>query len=926
MTIIDTKLLALFITIIVMLTVLSVPSNSKLGEIYFKSFKYDLALEYYNKSNALDSNSPKILKQLRDYFLVQGEVQKALQMQNKVCDVLSRNENELLELAKLYDWNNMPYEGLKTKERLAALYNGEAKNELLSEIAQGYRWLRRYDDADRLAELLGQTDKIQYLLSTLEYYVSSSNFPKVIELTDKITKLGVHSRRFKLLQAQSFEAEGKIHQSIIAYKKYLSDDVSFHQYNSTQIIPSASFYADNLRTYEKIIDLHQRQNDEVILKDLYSEIFTVVPSEYEIALSAAVLLYKYKETNKLTSLLEKIYSSTRYRDLYRSGDIYRLMGMLKDASRHLEKAYSLSPRNTEVIEALADVYEELGENKKALRLQYKLLKILEKKERPSQSYRYIFESEYYALLNGPTPISRNRTRIKNTQKKILFLLEKIGDKKERHKELIRFVERYPLDTQIRVELAYSYLDLKQEDKALIEFKKVLEINNQDRDAVLFIVDHYIQDRQYTEAKEALILLPDLKNDFDLLNRKEAVYRVTDPELADKICDELQDLNKNRKNYSYIELKSRCFDQNDKPELAIELIQNYLKKDKTNKYARISLGYYYLKAKDFEAANNLIKNLESKNENDTDLRELKRQAFLAENNFKKQRAWYFTTYIHLFSEKFNGLSFWDYDAKILKNFYPFSFGVSYSLQNPFYTSDFIDDLKLHINLEKNDSYFLNLYLGKNLKNNNQLNAGLAGFKALTKNVNLNLDVNYRKQVYELNSMNLSQLPTVSNADLSLSYSTSSRNTYNFSIGFLDYEIFKGNESHQYARASLGWDHAFSNRFSAGPFAYQLQTLSSQTLIKTLLPDFISIQCINGAYWHKMRDFESSNSLSNRSTGCLGLSTTDDVGTGVYFNYSNITNWYIDENQDFEFRVELDQSIYQDLNQFFNIYIGYNKWYF
>jgi len=926
MTIIDTKLLALFVTIIVMLTVLSVPSNSKLGEIYFKSFKYDLALEYYNKSNALDSNSPKILKQLRDYFLVQGEIQKALQMQDKVCDVLSRNENELLELAKLYDWNNKPYEGLKTKERLAALYNGEAKNELLSEIAQGYRWLRRYDDADRLAELLDQTDKIQYLLSTLEYYVSSSNFPKVIELTEKITKLGVHSRRFKLLKAQSFEAEGKIYQSIIAYKKYLSDDSNFHDYNSTQIVPSASFYADNLRTYEKIIELHQKQNDEEILMDLYLAIFTKVSNEYEIALSAAVLLYKFKETNRLVELLERIYISNRYRDLYRTGDIYRLMGMQKDDVRQLEKAYKLSPKNTEVIEALADVYEELGENKKALRLQYKLLKLLEKKERPSQSYRYIYDSEYYALLNGPAPISRNRSRIKNTQKKILFLLEKIGDKKERHKELIRFVERYPLDTQIRVELAYSYLDLKQEDKALVEFKKVLEINNQDRDAVLFIVDHYIQDRQYVSAKQTLELLPDSKKDFDLLNRKEAVYRVTDPDLADQICDELQDLSKNRNNYSYVELKSRCFDQNDQPELAIELIKKYLKKDKTNKYAKISLGYYYLKAKEFDSANALIKELESQKPNDTDLKELKRQAYLAENNFKKQRAWYFSTYIHLFSEKFNGVSFWDYDAKILKNFYPFAFGVSYSLQDPFYSSGLIDDLKLHLNVEKNNSYFLNFYVGQNLKNNNQFNAGVSGFSALTKNLNLNLDVNYRKQVFELSSMTASQMPTVSNADLSFSYTASSKNSYNFSAGFLDYEIFKGNESHQYARASLGWDHVFSERFSAGPFAYQLQTLATGNLIKTLLPDFISIQCINGTYWHKLRDFESPSSLSNRSTGCLGVSTTDEVGTGVYFNFANITNWYIDENQDLELRVELDQSIYQDLNQFFNIYLGYNKWYF
>ena len=555
-----------------------------------------------------------------------------------------------------------------------------------------------------------------------------------------------------------------------------------------------------------------------------------------------------------------------------------------------------------------------------------MLKILEKKEPTTQSIRYLFESEYYALLNGPAPISRNRTRIKNTQKKILYLLEKIGDKKERHKELISFVERYPLDSQIRVELAYSYLALNQNDKALDEFNKVLEINSQDRDSVFYVVDHHIQNGQYSKAQQLLDLMLNDRSDFDFLNRREAVYRVTDSVVADEICQDILSGSTNEKSYSFVELKARCFDNDGEPEKSISLIQEYLKSNSSNTYAKMSLGYYYIKANDFDFAKKVIQDLETTNHSPNSIKELKREVYLAEINFKKQRAWYFSTYIYLFSEKFNGLSFWDHDIKLLKNFYPFSFGVSYSLQDPFYNSGVIDDLKLHANVEKYDKYYANFYIGNNLKNNKQTNAGLSSFYKYSKSTSFYLDANYRKQVFELNAFVPNQVPTVTNIDLSVSYSANLTNSYNFALGHLTYEIYNGNESHQYARVSLGWDHLFNERFSAGPFIYHLQTLSTAPVIKTLLPDYISIQCLNASYWHKLRDFSSSRALSNRSTGCLGVSTTDSVGSGAYFNYSNITNWYIDEKQDFEFRIELDQSIYQDLNQFFNIYLGYNKWYF
>tara|TARA_R110000868_G_scaffold154736_1_gene380908 strand:- start:22774 stop:25533 length:2760 start_codon:yes stop_codon:yes gene_type:complete len=917
--------MVLFVTIIILVTIISVPSNSKLGEIYFKSYKYDLALEYFNKSKSLDSDSPKTLRQLKEYFLVQGEVEKALQMQVKICEVLTRSKKDLLELVQLYEWTNKPYEALRAKERYAALLPNTERIELLHQIGQGYRWLRKYSDADRVASSLEDSEKIDYLIADLEYYVSSSNFEKVIELTERLKKLGLKSDKFKLLQAQSYEVQGQVSQAIVAYKKYLSDNPEYHSYSAYKIVPSASFYKQNLRTYEKIIFLHQKNNDTEILVNLYEEIFKMGVSDYEIALSAIVLRYQAGEYDKMMPMLESVYRSNRHRDLYRSGDLYRLLKDYKSAVKHFEKAHSLAPNNTDILEALADTYEDLGNNKKALYYQYKLLRLLKRKNKASgsSSFYYLFESELYAQNSGSTGVSSTKTRIRNTQKRILYLLEKIGDKKTRHKELLRYVSLYPLDTRIKLELAYSFSERGEEEKAKKIYLEIYEINNQDRDTVFFLVDDHFSRSEYQQAYRKLSVMPYNAKDYVYLNRLEVAAREINPIRAEAICKQVLDAkSKPYRNYSFAELTGRCFDYNGEPSESARVLTEYLRHRPKNKYARLSVAYYLIKADDIGNAKTIALGLDKDYPKDGDIDQL--LVYLEELRLKKlrDRAWRFQTYIHLFSENFSGLSFWDNDYKITKFFYPWSYSVSYSLQDPFYDSSLISDVKVHVGYEDPNRYSLEFYLGKNLDNNAQPILGGEYYHVLSSRTTLFLNFNLNKQVYENKDFSALQVPTVTNLSVDFYKKHTAQTSIGYGLEYRSYELFEGNEKLDYIEGRLTWDYMLDSRWTIGPYFFERHSISSTPFISTLLPEFISTQCLHAKYRHRIKTKESP--LLNESDACVGITRTKLDGVGGYLNFVNTTKYDYLRDHQFELRFELDQPVYKELNQVFSIFAGYTYW--
>jgi len=680
-----------------------------------------------------------------------------------------------------------------------------------------------------------------------------------------------------------------------------------------------------LRTFEKIIFLHQKNNDTEILVNLYEEIFGAGVNDYEIALSAIVLRYEAREYDKMTPLLEKVYRSNRHRDLYRSGDIFRLLKDYKSAVKHFEKAHSLAPNNTDILEALADTYEDLGDNRKALYYQYKLLRALKKKNkaRGSTSFHYMFESELYAQSNGSTGVSSTKSRIRNTQRRILYLLEKIGDKKTRHKELLRYVRLYPLDTRIKLELAYSYSERGEEDKAKAIYLEIYEINNQDRDTVFFLVDDHFSRGEYQAAYSKLAMMPYKAKDYVYLNRLEVAAREVNPSRANEICEQvLVAKTKPYRNFSFAELSGRCFDYRGEPSESAHVLTEYLRYKPESKYARLSLAYYLIKADDITSAKLVALGLDKDYPKDEDIDQL--LLYLEELRLKKlrDRAWRFQTYIHLFSENFNGLSFWDNDYKITKFFYPWSYSVSYSLQDPFYDSSLISDVKVHLGYEKPNKYSLEFYVGKNIDNNTQPVLGGEYYHLLSPRTTMFMNFNLNKQVFENKDFASIQVPTVSNFSVDFYKKHTQQTSVGYGLEYKSYELFEGSEKLDYIEGRLTWDYQLDSRWTIGPYFFERHALSSTPFISTLLPDYVSTQCLHAKYKHRIKTKESP--LLNESDACVGITRTKLDGVGGYVNFVNTTKYDYLRDHQFELRFELDQPVYKELNQVFSLFAGYTYW--
>lgn len=919
MLLIDHKLFALLIFVIVLMTVTSIPDDAKMGEIYFKSFQHDKALDHYKKAKALDSNSPKIIKQLKNYYLVQGDVASALLMQEKVCLVLTRNITELKELVQLYEWNNQPYEALKTQERIIPLLDGDNKAELLHHLTQGYRWLRYYDDADRVASYLDQSDKIDYLISDLEYYVSRSNFPKVIELTNRLNALGIDSPKFRLLQAQSFEIQSDIRNAIVGYKKYLGGDPSNHNYGSYKIVRSEKFYKDNLRTFEKLITLYQELEDDDYLVMLYAEIFQKVPSEYEIGLSAAVMLYEREEYQKVRSILHKIIHSNLARDVYRSGDMLLLLNDNKNARKHLEKAYQIDPTNVETMEALSEAYERLGLNKKALRLQYRIRKLIKTKI-PHQSWHPAFgaTSYYQVQATGPSDISQLNApeRLKTTQKRIIFLLEKVGDRKSKLAELENYARTYPLDVEMLLELAFAYADINQVSNARKIFEQILAINPYHEKAITSLAEYYWNNGEKGMARTLMERLSNENLNEQTLNRLELIYHDSDDVRAGEICEKF--LNRKLKStdsFAAYELKSRCLIRNDRYGEASDIMLDYLEENPNEKSAKELLGYYLAESGKSIEAKIIARDIG----NET----LYKYADYLEFAKRRAQAWMLEWSYSASARSMNWVSYSDAFLNVIKYNNEWFYGFGTQAGESYYRDGLYSSGYLIFGKNKPNQYNYRFELGKNISYDRDF-AGKAKIQIpISKTQDeLSFFLEYNQTLNNYSFPNSNQSLTLDKLGGSYEWK---RPFAQFIVlpSLIRYNITNPHQKNLYASIYSQYLYRLKQLYLGGLLEHQ-QRVQKNEYFNSRLSDRSSVACLKAAY--QFQDIEVDDSYDNRIEVCGGYVLSRPNNDGFYGAIENVMRIKHGSYSFLELRARYDQFVFENRENVLSLGIYQQIWFF
>lgn len=172
----------LIAVILVALIIATIPSMDRFAEILFKIGMREKGLEIVQKILDRNENNLIALKQLRDHHLHVGNVADALEVQKRLVKIKPKNEQYLLKLEELYDWNRMPYQKLLSHEKRLFLVSSEKREDFLNDLANGYRWLRKYKDANRVFQQLAQTKKLDYRENVMSYYLTTRQTDKFLGL------------------------------------------------------------------------------------------------------------------------------------------------------------------------------------------------------------------------------------------------------------------------------------------------------------------------------------------------------------------------------------------------------------------------------------------------------------------------------------------------------------------------------------------------------------------------------------------------------------------------------------------------------------------------------------------------------------------------------------------------------------------------
>lgn len=531
----------LFLGAVISLVIVSVPSNVQMGSDYFDSFQYDLAYKYFSRAQKDNADNLTNLKRLKDYFLVKGETDKALQLQEKLVKMRPKNLGYWKDLGQLYDWNLRPYDKLRAFEEEAKLLSGKEQTSLYLEIAEGYRWMKKFPDANRVYAILLRHDDPRILDQALAYYASTRQVNEALSLMEKLS----HRSRNPVYErwlAEYAEANGDYESANAHYRKILAlsfgtafDEKKLLSYEKAKL-------KENLFYIQKINQNYYRMEKKEEGHHLQDSLREALPGEPLLAydqayrlqndgnFAEAILAFREVETTETDP--EKVFGICRnYEGLKSDGD----------AVRCLDNLLRSHPRNLRYLEELGDVLERTGQKERALRTYEKILKLQGEEE--AQVWK-LSELTLYAQNGSISPemLVMKKTQPKIREEKLNLLRQKVinlrydvGENRRSRKLMETQVEKHPENVSYRKQLGYYYQDEGLRQEMLAQFEAILRLNPDDPDALRVELEEEYRKGNLPKVMKNLKKLPVRKDLADLEFREEVYREAAETELYEKLC-------------------------------------------------------------------------------------------------------------------------------------------------------------------------------------------------------------------------------------------------------------------------------------------------------------------------------------------------------------------------------------------------------
>ena len=489
------------------LIVLSIPNNVKLGTLYFQSYEYDKAFTLLRGDDFKSIKDIRALIKIKDYFKVNGQISKAVLVQERIVQLKSKNISAVEELETLYQWNGDILSYLKTKEKRAELLkNTETYVAMLFEIANEYRWYKQLQDSNRVFYQAYNTGKLEeeQKVAIVEYLLASRQIDEAIKILNELIPESPVYRKY-LFEAyrESGNIDKAIKEGLLLITK---NEKSKEMINSSDWLDliNRKEVIENKALINDVITLYEVKGDKELVSSILEKIFLKNPEDMASCLNIA---YHFKDIGEVEKANKYFYhlkkaKMRRIHYFYEAAEHFRDVRDLETAKYFLESVTKIT-RKRKYIESLAEVYEELGLKKKALELYLEIYKGF------NQSMRQeIFPRESWTAQAGLSSIKRTkRDRLTKVlkdkvriEKKIIDLFNDLGQRERAVPFYEEVLSKKPNDLEALKGLGYYYLEVGDR-RSFEKFERAIEVNSKDEDSLIVLTDFHVQRKEYKKADE-----------------------------------------------------------------------------------------------------------------------------------------------------------------------------------------------------------------------------------------------------------------------------------------------------------------------------------------------------------------------------------------------------------------------------------------
>lgn len=520
-----------FLTGFIGLLLISVPGNIEMGEFFLANYDMDSAFRYFSDARKGKKKNLGALKNLKNYYLLQGDTSRALELQEALVKLRPQNPDYWDELRKLYDWNHRPLESLRAREERTKFLPEKDREREYAQIAEGFHWLRSWEDADRVYLLLQKSTEPVIRGNVINYFFTRRR-PEVVEGLIAGNRDETTYRRWL---AEIAEARGDMNLALQRWREAIRND--FHEdkleARDREILQREGFALNRvLALREKI----EKGSSLPILEKLE----TFLDNSGNLRLNLA---YEYLGTGDRESA-RNIFLTLEGSDLvpedrFSVCGALRELGELDHSTSCFKNLLKRHPRNIRYLEAYGDLLEFRGEKSRALEVFEKILRL-----QGEGDFTLLNLSELTRVVQVggeviPKAQERSQHRLPETtldryRERVIFLREETGKGKKNEALLRKLVERHPRNALHLKALGFYYLDYGDRKKGVEIFRKVLTILPDDPEANRIVLSDDLERGKVDEVYQRLSTLPQ-ETPADYEFRHEVLIRAGKTGEARDLC-------------------------------------------------------------------------------------------------------------------------------------------------------------------------------------------------------------------------------------------------------------------------------------------------------------------------------------------------------------------------------------------------------